>query len=79
MSYKSKFILFDYDGTIVNSEMAIITGIKYALEFYKYEIPSDKKAREKSEAIRRARKLSRKRAMREGLIPMKKQSSFRDF
>ena len=38
-----------------------------------------KKAGEKSEAIRRARKLSRKRAMREGLIPMKKQTSFRDF
>ena len=33
-----------------------------------YEKPSEKKAREKSEAIRRARKLSRKRAMREGLI-----------
>ena len=44
-----------------------------------YEKPSEKKAREKSEAIRRARKLSRKRAMRERLIPMKKQSSFRDF
>ena len=44
-----------------------------------YEKPSEKKAREKSEAIRRARKLSRKRAMREGLIPMKKQTSFRDF
>ena len=44
-----------------------------------YEKPSEKKAREKSEAIRRARKLSRKRAMREGLIPMKKQPSYRDF
>ena len=44
-----------------------------------YEKPSEKKAREKSEAIRRARKLSRKRAMREGLIRMKKQPSFRDF
>ena len=44
-----------------------------------YEKPSEKKAREKSEAIRRARKLSRKRAMIEGLIPMKKQPSFRDF
>ena len=44
-----------------------------------YEKPSEKKAREKSEAIRRARKLSRKIAMREGLIPMKKQPSFRDF
>ena len=44
-----------------------------------YEKPSEKKAREKSEAIRRARKLSRKRAMRERLIPMKKQPSYRDF
>ena len=44
-----------------------------------YEKPSEKKAREKSEAIRRARKLSRKRSMREGLNPMKKQPSFRDF
>ena len=44
-----------------------------------YEKPSEKKAREKSEAIRRARKLSRTRAMREGLIPMKKQASFKDF
>ena len=44
-----------------------------------YENPSEKKAREKSEAIRRARKLSRKRAMRERLIPMKKQTSFKDF
>ena len=37
-----------------------------------YEKPSEKKAREHSESIRRARKLARKRAMREGLIPMKK-------
>ena len=44
-----------------------------------YEKPSEKKAREKSEAIRRARKLSRKRAMRECLIPMKKQPTYRDF
>ena len=36
-----------------------------------YEKPSEKKARQKAEAIRRARKLARKRAMREGLIPMK--------
>ena len=33
-----------------------------------YEKPSTKKAREKAEAIRRARKLARKRAQREGLI-----------
>ena len=42
MKIESKFILFDYDGTIVNSETAILTGIKYALEFYGYEVPSDK-------------------------------------
>ena len=41
-----------------------------------YEKPSEKKAREKSEAIRRARKLSRKRAMREGLIPMPKKTPY---
>nr|WP_244316821.1 30S ribosomal protein S21 [Pannonibacter sp. XCT-34] len=33
-----------------------------------YEKPSVKKAREKAEAIRRARKLARKRAQREGLL-----------
>ena len=36
-----------------------------------YEKPSEKKARERAEAIRRARKLARKRAQREGLLPMK--------
>ncbi len=36
-----------------------------------YEKPSERRAREKAEAIRRARKLARKRAQREGLIPMK--------
>jgi small subunit ribosomal protein S21 len=36
-----------------------------------YEKPSEKKARERAEAIRRARKLARKRAQREGLIPSK--------
>lgn len=34
-----------------------------------YEKPSEKRAREKSEAIRRVRKLARKRAQREGLLP----------
>jgi small subunit ribosomal protein S21 len=34
-----------------------------------YEKPSEKTAREKSEAIRRARKLARKQAQRDGLIP----------
>ena len=33
-----------------------------------YEKPSEKKAREKAEAIRRARKLARKRLQREGLL-----------
>ncbi len=33
-----------------------------------YEKPSEKLAREKNEAIRRARKLARKKAIREGLI-----------
>jgi len=39
-----------------------------------YEKPSEKKTREKSEAISRARKLARKKAIREGLIaaPVKK-------
>ena len=34
-----------------------------------YEKPSERKTREKSEAIRRARKLARKLAIREGLLP----------
>ena len=37
-----------------------------------YEKPSEKRAREKAEAIRRARKLARKRAQREGLLPATK-------
>ena len=36
-----------------------------------YEKPSEKKAREKAEAVRRARKLIRKRMQREGLLPSK--------
>ena len=34
MVSNSKFILFDYDGTIVNSETAILNGIKFALNFH---------------------------------------------
>ncbi len=34
-----------------------------------YEKPSERKAREKAEAVRRARKATRKRAQREGLLP----------
>jgi small subunit ribosomal protein S21 len=36
-----------------------------------YEKPSEKRAREKAEAVRRARKLARKRLQREGLIAVK--------
>lgn len=34
-----------------------------------YEKPSEKRAREKAEAVRRHRKLARKKLQREGLIP----------
>lgn len=34
-----------------------------------YEKPSQKRAREKAEAVRRVRKLARKRMQREGLLP----------
>ncbi|GLK54146.1 small subunit ribosomal protein S21 [Methylopila capsulata] len=34
-----------------------------------YEKPSEKRAREKAEAVRRTRKAARKAAQREGLIP----------
>lgn len=34
-----------------------------------YEKPSEKRARERGEAIRRARKVARKQAQREGLLP----------
>ena len=33
-----------------------------------FEKPSEKRAREKAEAIRRARKLARKKAQREGML-----------
>src|SRR5215471_20485458 len=36
-----------------------------------YEKPSEKRIREKAEAIRRARKLARKKLEREGLLPIK--------
>ncbi|KQZ50839.1 30S ribosomal protein S21 [Rhizobium sp. Root149] len=39
-----------------------------------YEKPSEKRAREKSEAIRRQRKLARKKAQREGLLPAPKKA-----
>jgi small subunit ribosomal protein S21 len=37
-----------------------------------YEKPSERKVREKAEAIKRARKLARKQAQREGLLPAPK-------
>ncbi|WP_309085967.1 30S ribosomal protein S21 [Chelativorans sp.] len=37
-----------------------------------YEKPSERRTREKAEAIRRARKLARKQAQREGLLPASK-------
>ena len=37
-----------------------------------YEKPSQRRNRQLSEAIRRAKKLARKKAQREGLIPMPK-------
>ena len=37
-----------------------------------YEKPSEKRAREKAEAVRRSRKLARKQAQREGLLPAPK-------
>ena len=36
-----------------------------------YEKPSEKRVWEKAEAVRRARKLARKKLQREGLLPMK--------
>lgn len=40
-----------------------------------FEKPSERRIREKAEAIRRARKLARKQAQREGLAPMPKRSA----
>lgn len=36
-----------------------------------YEKPSEKRVREKAEAVRRIRKLARKKLQREGLLPSK--------
>ena len=40
-----------------------------------YEKPSEKRVREKAEAVRRARKLARKQAQREGLLPAPKRKA----
>lgn len=37
-----------------------------------YEKPSERRTREKAEAVRRTRKLARKQAQREGLLPKPK-------
>ncbi|MBO3759274.1 30S ribosomal protein S21 [Ciceribacter sp. L1K23] len=42
-----------------------------------YEKPSERRAREKSEAIRRQRKLARKKMQREGLLPSPRKSASR--
>jgi small subunit ribosomal protein S21 len=36
-----------------------------------YEKPSERRVRERQEAVRRARKLARKKLQREGLLPVK--------
>ena len=40
-----------------------------------YEKPSERKTREKAEAVRRARKAARKKAQREGLLPAPKKKT----
>ncbi|MGJ3264226.1 MAG: 30S ribosomal protein S21 [Salinarimonas sp.] len=40
-----------------------------------FEKPSEKRAREKAEAVRRARKIARKQAQREGLLPVRKKAA----
>ena len=42
-----------------------------------YEKPSEKRAREKAEGIRRQRKLARKKLQREGLLPAAKKPARR--
>lgn len=42
-----------------------------------YEKPSQRRARERAEAVRRARKAARKLAQREGLLPRKRASGKR--
>ncbi len=43
-----------------------------------YEKPSERRAREHADAIRRARKLARKQAQREGLLPPPKPRDIRN-
>ena len=41
-----------------------------------YEKPSEKRVREKAEAVRRVRKMARKRMQREGLLPAPAKPAF---
>jgi len=41
-----------------------------------FEKPSERRVREKAEAVRRAKKMARKQAQREGLLPMPKKKPF---
>ena len=43
-----------------------------------YEKPSEKRVRERAEAVLRARKLQRKKLQREGLLPMPKKVELAD-
>lgn len=40
-----------------------------------YEKPSERRIREEAEAIRRHKKLAKKKAQREGLLPMRKKAA----
>ncbi len=40
-----------------------------------YEKPSERRARQRAEGLRRARKLARKHAQREGLLPAKRRAA----
>jgi small subunit ribosomal protein S21 len=53
-----------------------LKALKKKMQRGHYEKPSEKKAREKAEAVRRARKLARKKLQREGLLPMKPKPVF---
>jgi len=78
---RSNFDLLKKDAACRFS-FAIITSIRREGIFREmklrghYEKPSEKKAREKAEAVRRARKLARKKLQREGLLPMKPKPMF---
>ena len=45
MKNDNNLIIFDYDGTIVDSEKTIVSGVRYALEFHDYKVPDDETIR----------------------------------